>query len=180
MAVTIKKVSTNEPNVSKREVTYDLYVDGKFKAHYKDLIEAMDAKAALERANSTTYSNGRQKAEIRQIAGGYAVYVDGKEVYDSVSKINCENYIKRNNLGPAVVANSAPYSNGRMKAETYLNQKMAEAGVKVENELEMTVEQIKKGAREGRWELQVDVDDKRPGQHVWVRRNGKDIYIRVK
>jgi hypothetical protein len=29
--------------------------------------------------------------------------------------------------------NSAPYSNGRAKAKTYLNQKMAAVGVKVEN-----------------------------------------------
>lgn len=72
------------------------------------------------------------------------------------------------------------FANGRAKAEVCLNQKMAAAGVKVENELEMTIEQIKKGAREGRWEPQVDVDGKRPGQYVWVRRSGKDIYTRVK
>lgn len=31
------------------------------------------------------------------------------------------------------IQNSAPYSNGRAKAETYLNQKMQDAGVRVEN-----------------------------------------------
>ena len=30
--------------------------------------------------------------------------------------------------------NSTPYSNGRQKAETYLNQRMKDAGVKVEND----------------------------------------------
>lgn len=78
------------------------------------------------------------------------------------------------------ITNSAPYTNGRSKAEAYLNQKMESVGVKVENGLRMTVEDIIKGAREGRWEPQEDVEGKRPGQHVWVKRQGKDIHIEVK
>lgn len=31
------------------------------------------------------------------------------------------------------ITNSTPYSNGRQKAETYLNQRMKDAGVRVEN-----------------------------------------------
>ena len=38
--VEIKRSSTDNKNVSKREVTYDVYVNGKFDRHFKDIIDA--------------------------------------------------------------------------------------------------------------------------------------------
>ena len=53
------------------------------------------------------------------------------------------------------IQNSTSYSNGRAKAETYLNQKMKEAGVKVENVMDPRAAQVEfnfgvKAAKEGR------------------------------
>lgn len=47
MTVTIKTESTNEANISNRTVTYDLYVDGEYKATYNDVLKAMEAKERL-------------------------------------------------------------------------------------------------------------------------------------
>ena len=37
----IKTVTTHEPNISQRQTTYDLYVDGKFETMFHDVIKAM-------------------------------------------------------------------------------------------------------------------------------------------
>ena len=40
--VTIKTVSTNEPNVSNRTITYDIYVNEKYKVTRNNLPDALD------------------------------------------------------------------------------------------------------------------------------------------
>ena len=47
MKITIKKVSTSEYNVSKRYISYDLYINGVYHSSYEDILMAMDAKAIL-------------------------------------------------------------------------------------------------------------------------------------
>ncbi len=39
--VEIKKTSTNEANISDRTISYDIYVDGKYKVTVNDIIEAL-------------------------------------------------------------------------------------------------------------------------------------------
>lgn len=46
---TIKKTSSNEANVSQRTVSYDLYVDGKYKTTYKDVNDAIDARDKINK-----------------------------------------------------------------------------------------------------------------------------------
>lgn len=41
-SVEIKKVATAETNVSCREITYDVYVDGEYKATFNDILDAID------------------------------------------------------------------------------------------------------------------------------------------
>ena len=87
--------------------------------------------------NSTPYSNVKK---------GDRVSVKGAKKYDALSpdtvagtvlfihpdgKVAVQVGSGQMNVLPQDIVNA--YSNGRMKAETYLNQKMAEAGVKVEN-----------------------------------------------
>lgn len=48
--VTIKKQTSDEPNVSKRHVTYDVYHDGKYHKTFKDINDAMDHKEKMQEA----------------------------------------------------------------------------------------------------------------------------------
>jgi hypothetical protein len=48
--VTIKKQTSDEPNVSKRHVTYDVYHDGKYHKTFKDVNDAMDHKEKMQEA----------------------------------------------------------------------------------------------------------------------------------
>lgn len=52
--VTLKKVSTNEQNISKRHITYDLYIGGKYTAHFSDIHDALEAQAEAIRALENT------------------------------------------------------------------------------------------------------------------------------
>ncbi len=45
--VQIKKVSSSEVNVSDREVTYDVYVNGTYQRTYSDIIDALNFKQAI-------------------------------------------------------------------------------------------------------------------------------------
>jgi FlaG/FlaF family flagellin (archaellin) len=45
--VQIKKVSSSEVNVSDREVTYDIYVNGEYRLTYSDIIDALDYAKAI-------------------------------------------------------------------------------------------------------------------------------------
>lgn len=47
--VEIKKVSTDHKNVSDREITYDVYVNGKYVKTYKDVNDALDFKEEEEK-----------------------------------------------------------------------------------------------------------------------------------
>ena len=51
--VTLKRQSTDEANVSLRDVWYDIYVDGQYLTSRNDICDAMDLKAALEQADTT-------------------------------------------------------------------------------------------------------------------------------
>lgn len=51
--VTLKRQSTDEANVSQRDVWYDLYVDGQYLTSRNDICDAMDLKAELEQADTT-------------------------------------------------------------------------------------------------------------------------------
>ena len=51
--VTLKRQSTDEANVSQRDVWYDLYVDGQYLTGRNDICDAMDLKAELEQADTT-------------------------------------------------------------------------------------------------------------------------------
>ena len=51
--VTLKRQSTDEANVSLRDVWYDLYVDGQYLTSRNDICDAMDLKAELEQADTT-------------------------------------------------------------------------------------------------------------------------------
>lgn len=47
--VTIKKVSSNEPNVSKRHVSYDVYHNGKYHTTFNDVNDALDHKEKMHK-----------------------------------------------------------------------------------------------------------------------------------
>ncbi len=47
--VTIKKVSSNEPNVSKRHTSYDVYHNGKYHTTFNDINDAMDHKEKMHK-----------------------------------------------------------------------------------------------------------------------------------
>lgn len=51
--VTLKRQSTDEANVSQRDVWYDLYVDGQYLTSRNDICDALDLKAELEQADTT-------------------------------------------------------------------------------------------------------------------------------
>ena len=51
--VTLKRQSTDEANVSQRDVWYDLYVDGQYLTSRNDICDAMDLKAEVEQADTT-------------------------------------------------------------------------------------------------------------------------------
>lgn len=51
--VTLKRQSTDEANVSQRDVWYDLYVNGQYLTSRNDICDAMDLKAELEQADTT-------------------------------------------------------------------------------------------------------------------------------
>jgi hypothetical protein len=44
--IEIKKVQTSEVNVGDRTITYDIYVDGKYEKTVRDILDALDFKAA--------------------------------------------------------------------------------------------------------------------------------------
>ena len=48
MAVEIKKVSTDEENISARSIWFEVYVNGRFETMTTDVIEAMNLKEAIE------------------------------------------------------------------------------------------------------------------------------------
>ena len=45
----IKKVSSDEENISKRSVYYELYIDGKFSHSYDDINDAIEARDIINR-----------------------------------------------------------------------------------------------------------------------------------
>lgn len=49
--VEIKRNSTDEPNVSQRTVSYDVYVNGSYKRTFFDINDALDYKDNVERTN---------------------------------------------------------------------------------------------------------------------------------
>lgn len=51
--VTLKRQSTDEANVSLRDVWYDIYVDGAYVTSRNDICDALDLKAELEQAGAT-------------------------------------------------------------------------------------------------------------------------------
>jgi len=46
--VTIERMSTNEANVSKRHIWFDVYVDGKYNSSHQDIFDAFEAKEQAE------------------------------------------------------------------------------------------------------------------------------------
>lgn len=50
--VTLKRQSTDEANVSLRDVWYDIYVDGEYVTSRNDICDALDLKAELEQAST--------------------------------------------------------------------------------------------------------------------------------
>jgi len=46
--VKIKRISTDEENVSQRHVSYDLYIDGEYTQTYNDINDALEAKEQEE------------------------------------------------------------------------------------------------------------------------------------
>jgi hypothetical protein len=63
MYATIKKESTNEPNISKRTITYDLYVDGKYTMTYGDVLTAIAERARLNIAHENTIKHRTARNE---------------------------------------------------------------------------------------------------------------------
>ena len=50
--VTLKRQSTDEANVSLRDVWYDIYVDGQYVTSRNDICDALDLKAELEQSGT--------------------------------------------------------------------------------------------------------------------------------
>jgi hypothetical protein len=68
--VHIKKVTSDEPNVSKRSVTYDVYHNGKYHTTFKDIIDAMDHKEKMHKESvdlDETVLNFQQRQKRAQI-----------------------------------------------------------------------------------------------------------------
>ena len=53
--VTIKKQSSDEPNVSKRHTTYDVYHDGKYHKTFNDINDAMDHKEKMQKESKESH-----------------------------------------------------------------------------------------------------------------------------
>tara|TARA_R110000823_G_scaffold267782_1_gene387778 strand:+ start:166 stop:321 length:156 start_codon:yes stop_codon:yes gene_type:complete len=51
MTAQIKKVSTTEANISRRTVTYDLYINGEYISTYSDVCEACEIRDELNLMN---------------------------------------------------------------------------------------------------------------------------------
>ena len=54
MKVTIKRRATGEENVSRRNVSYDILVDGVYTTTFKDIIDAMDYREWLQEDKGVT------------------------------------------------------------------------------------------------------------------------------
>lgn len=48
--VKIKKVASNEANISDRHISYDIHVDGKYYTTHNDINDALDHKERIEKA----------------------------------------------------------------------------------------------------------------------------------
>ena len=65
--VTIKKKTSDEPNVSKRDVSYDVYHDGKYHRTFKDINDAMDHKEKMQKEE---YSIDEARGRPRKVKPG--------------------------------------------------------------------------------------------------------------
>ncbi|MFW8566166.1 hypothetical protein [Orrella sp. 11846] len=59
--VTVKRMSTDEVNVSRRTVWYDIYVNGHYHSTTDDVIVACELKEKLERGNKRARQQGETK-----------------------------------------------------------------------------------------------------------------------
>lgn len=116
--------------------------EGRYKGYIYDHQQKIKAlKSELAEAKKAGFSNS-----FTNVKKGDRVSVKGAKKYDALSpdtvpgtvlfihsdgKVAVRVGSGQMNVLPQDIVNA--YSNGRQKAETYLNQKMAEAGVRVEN-----------------------------------------------
>lgn len=80
--VEIKRVSSNEQNVSQRHVSYDIHVDGKYHSTHNDINDAMDHKAKLENASQPAAKEVKPNANAvhEHYPWGRLTKVEGKGV----------------------------------------------------------------------------------------------------
>jgi hypothetical protein len=64
--VTIKKQTSDHPNVSQRDVTYDVYHDGKYHKTFKDINDALDHKEKVEGLNENAWN---QLGQTKPVGG---------------------------------------------------------------------------------------------------------------
>ena len=76
--VTIKKVSSNEPNVSKRHTSYDVYHNGKYHTTFNDINDAMDHKEKMhkEEIELDEVLSIQQREKRRQIIRRYETKIE--------------------------------------------------------------------------------------------------------
>ena len=67
--VTIKKQTSDEPNVSKRHVTYDVYHDGKYHKTFNDINDALDHKENMQKEEVEQVVEFVSKEDKKKLAG---------------------------------------------------------------------------------------------------------------
>ena len=82
--VTLKKVSTNEPNISERNITYDLYVEGEYVATYRNIHDALEAQEQVtnrleKKMNPENNNPSLTPAQVLEIANAAGMELDTLE-----------------------------------------------------------------------------------------------------
>lgn len=153
----IKSDYTPQPNKTTKTVSVEASSEAEAKSKAEKLVmygESRDRVVSVDyvsvkklftgyRNSSDSFTNTASYSNVKK---GDRVSVKGAKKYDALSpdtvsgevlfvhpdgKVAVRVGSGQMNVLPQDIVNA--YSNGRQKAETYLNQKMAEAGVKVEN-----------------------------------------------
>ena len=68
--VTIKKQTSDEPNVSKRHISYDVYHDGKYHKSFNDINDAMDHKEKMQKEETDLDENAWNQLGQQKPVGG--------------------------------------------------------------------------------------------------------------
>lgn len=94
--VEIKRVSSDEQNVSQRHISYDIHVDGKYHTTHNDINDAMDHKERLEKEgqakpspkpNATTNHSHYPWGRLTKVDGGGITAIMHPEHQEAVGKL---------------------------------------------------------------------------------------------